>query len=229
MHFIYYIKRSIATNSRFNLFGLLTNSTQRICLVARAGLELVTFRSQSRRFPSTPHVDKCTTNISVYITRLQVLHIIYCYRSVIPALLHHLSSHPLPSLHYLRVLCDDDSEVRALTTFLPHCTNLRTLYWERDYVDVNYVVSLSVVSESVEEELWETVVRRCRNLEEVTVGGKYSTVSCDRLVSVMKKLSESEKIQAQKLRRIVRVELYTGKVIEDYTKQVKHLLPALQQ
>ena len=28
----------------------------RICLVARAGLELVTFRSQSRRFPSTPHM-----------------------------------------------------------------------------------------------------------------------------------------------------------------------------
>ena len=42
--------------SRFNLFGLLTNSTQRICLVARAGLELVTFRSQSRRFPATPHL-----------------------------------------------------------------------------------------------------------------------------------------------------------------------------
>ena len=28
----------------------------RICLVARAGLELVTFRSQSRRFPTTPHM-----------------------------------------------------------------------------------------------------------------------------------------------------------------------------
>ena len=28
----------------------------RICLVARARLELVTFRSQSRRFPSTPHM-----------------------------------------------------------------------------------------------------------------------------------------------------------------------------
>ena len=42
--------------SRFNLFGLLTNSTQRIYLVARAGLERVTFRSQSQRFPSTPHM-----------------------------------------------------------------------------------------------------------------------------------------------------------------------------
>ena len=42
--------------SRFNLFGLLTNSTQRICLVARAELELVTLRSQSRRLPSTPHM-----------------------------------------------------------------------------------------------------------------------------------------------------------------------------
>ena len=31
----------------------------RICLVARAGLELVTFRSQSRRFPSTPHMSTC--------------------------------------------------------------------------------------------------------------------------------------------------------------------------
>ena len=49
--------------SRFNLFGLLTNSTQRICLVARAGLELVTFRSQSRRFPSTPHM---STNSQKY-------------------------------------------------------------------------------------------------------------------------------------------------------------------
>ena len=33
----------------------------RICLVTRAGLELVTFRSQSRRFPSTPHM---STNIT---------------------------------------------------------------------------------------------------------------------------------------------------------------------
>ena len=49
MHFIYYINRSIATK---------VDSTLRICLVARAGLELVTFRSQSRRFPSTPHMLK---------------------------------------------------------------------------------------------------------------------------------------------------------------------------
>ena len=41
---------------RLNLFGLFTNSTRHICLVARAGLELVTMRSQSRRFPSTPHM-----------------------------------------------------------------------------------------------------------------------------------------------------------------------------
>ena len=34
----------------------------RICLVARAGLELVTFRSQSRRFPSTPHM---STNVEI--------------------------------------------------------------------------------------------------------------------------------------------------------------------
>ena len=44
MHFIYYIN---SYESRFNLFGLLTNSTQRICLVASGGREPVTFRSQS--------------------------------------------------------------------------------------------------------------------------------------------------------------------------------------
>ena len=133
---------------------------------------------------------------------------------MIPSLLHHLSSHPLPSLHYLSVWCDYDSEVRALTTFLPQCTNLRTLYyvrvWDRD------------VSESVEEEMWEVVVRSCRNLEVVRVWGEDSAVSCDRLVSVVRKLSEREGIQALKLRRIVT----SG---EDYTEQVKHLLPALQQ
>ena len=134
-------------------------------------------------------------------------------------LLHHLSSHPLPTLHYLRVLCVDDSEVRPLTTFLPHCTNLRTLYYER---------GLYRVSESAEEEMWEAAVRRCRNLEEVRVDGD-SVVSCARLVSVMRKLSEKEGIQALKLRKIVEVDWYTGEVIEDYTEQVKHLLPALQQ
>ena len=69
MHFIYYHKKINSDESRFNLFGLLTNSTQRICLVARAGLELVTFRSQSRRFPSTPHM---STNIHVYSTMILV-------------------------------------------------------------------------------------------------------------------------------------------------------------
>ena len=119
-------------------------------------------------------------------------------------------------------MCGDDSEARALTTFLPQCTNLRTLYYE----PVQYSV---VVSESVEEEMWEVVVKRCRNLEEVRVWGRHSAVSCDRLVSVMRKLSEREGIQAQKLRRIVKVDWITGEVIEDYTEQVKHLLPALQQ
>ena len=155
--------------------------------------------------------------MSVYITMLQVLHIIYCYRSLIPVLLHHFSSHPLPSLHYLHVLCAVDSAVRALTTFLPQCTNLRTL----EYVRARYVD----LSESVEEEMWEAVVR-CRNLEEVRVGGGYSDVSCDRLVSVLRKLSEKEGIQALKLRSIVRVD-WGGEGI-DYTEQVKHLLPALQ-
>ena len=143
-----------------------------------------------------------------------MLYIIYCYRSLLPVLLQHLSSHPLPSLHYLLVWCYDDSVVRALTTFLPHCTNLRTLYCER--------VGYYVVSESVEEEMWEAVVKRCRNLEVVRVSGGDSAVSCDRLVSVMRKLSEREGIQALKLREIVQ----SGK---DYTEQVKHLLPALQQ
>ena len=111
------------------------------------------------------------------------------------------------------VQCDNDSDVRALTTFLPHCTNLRTLHCERD--------RYSVVSESVEEEMWEAVVRRCRNLEEVRVREDDSDVSCDRLVSVMRKLSEREGIQALKLRRIVRVNWITG--------EGKHVLPALQQ
>ena len=47
MHIIYYINRSIATKVDSTHVGLLNNSTQRICLVARGGLELVTFRSQS--------------------------------------------------------------------------------------------------------------------------------------------------------------------------------------
>ena len=145
---------------------------------------------------------------------------------MLPSLLHHLSSHTLSSLHCLHVLCYDASAVRALTTFLPQCTNLRTLHCERD--------EDSVVSESVEEEMWEVAVRRCRNLEVVRVEGEDSdsdsdsAVSCDRLVSVLRKLSEMEGIQALKLRKIVRVD-WRGRVIEDYTEQVKHLLPALQQ
>ena len=137
-----------------------------------------------------------------------------------PTLLHHLSSYPLPSLHYLHVWCVDDSEAYALTTFLPQCTNLRTLYHER---------TLGSVSESVEEEMWEAAVRRCRNLEDVIVGGYYSYLSRDRLVSVLRKLFEREGIQALKLRRIVKVDRTTGEVREDYTEQVKHLLPTLQQ
>ena len=139
---------------------------------------------------------------------------------MLPSLLHHLSSHPLPTLLYLEVRCDDDSEVRALTTFLPHCTNLRALQYDRT-LD-------SDVSESVEEEMWEVVLRRCKNLEEVIVWGGYSDVLCDRLVSVMRKLSEREGIQALKLRKIVRVD-WRGREVDDYTEQVKHLLPALQQ
>ena len=148
-----------------------------------------------------------------------MLHIIYCYRSLIPSLLQHLSSHPLLSLHYLHVYCDYDSEVRALTTFLPQCTNLRTLYYQQGRYSV---------SESVEEEMWEAAVRKCKNLEEVRVRGEDSdsVVSCDRLVSVLRKLSEREGIQALKLRKIVRLDRRTGKVIEE---QVQHLLPALQQ
>ena len=44
--------------SRLNLFGLLTYSTKRICLVARGGRKLVTFRSQSPTLSLyTTHVD----------------------------------------------------------------------------------------------------------------------------------------------------------------------------
>ena len=132
-------------------------------------------------------------------------------------LIHHLSSHPFPALHFLRVDYVDDSAVSALTTFLPQCTNLRTLEyepaWKRD------------VPESVEEEMWEAVVRRCRNLEEMRMSGENRDESCDRLVSVMWKLSEEEGIQAPKLRKIITV----GRREKiDCTDYVKHLLPALQ-
>ena len=61
--------------SRFNLFGLLTNSTQRICLVARGGRELVTFRSLSPTLSLyTTRVDKvvhCASVVLVYQSRIQ--------------------------------------------------------------------------------------------------------------------------------------------------------------
>ena len=47
MHFIYYVNKSIATKVVSTYFGLLTNSTQRICLVVSGGSEPVTFRSLS--------------------------------------------------------------------------------------------------------------------------------------------------------------------------------------
>ena len=150
---------------------------------------------------------------------------------MIPSLLQYLLSHPLPTLHYLHVECKDDSVVRALTTFLPHCTNLRTLYYERGLYNELYDERVrDSVLESVEEEMWESAVRRCRNLEVVRVKGEDSDVACDRLMSVMRKLSEREGIQALKLRKIVRLDWNIENVIQkDYTEQVKHLLPALQQ
>ena len=51
--------RSIATKV-IQLIWAIDQQHTRICLVARAGLELVPFRSQSRRFPSTPHVSTNT-------------------------------------------------------------------------------------------------------------------------------------------------------------------------
>ena len=54
-HFIYYIN---SHESRFNLFGLLTN-TQRLSLVASGGRDPVTFRSLSPTLPATP--DMSTT------------------------------------------------------------------------------------------------------------------------------------------------------------------------
>ena len=155
--------------------------------------------------------------MSVYINRLHVLHIISCSRSLLPDVLRQSSSHPLPSLHYLNLLCWEDSDVRALTAFLHQCTDLRTL---------NYVRGPRI-SESVEKKMWKATVRRCRELEEVRVGGVDIDESCRRLMKVLGKLSEMEGIQAQKLRKIVEVDLW-GEVRKDYTDQVKHLLPALQ-
>ena len=56
--------------SRLNLFGLVTNRTQRISLVARAGRELVTFSSQSSTFSLyITHVDiiQCENNKAAVI------------------------------------------------------------------------------------------------------------------------------------------------------------------
>ena len=137
---------------------------------------------------------------------------------MIPDLLEDLQSHPLPPLHYLYVLCEYNSVVRALTTFLRQCSNLRTLHYER---------GRNSVSGSVETKMWEAAVRRCRNLEEVRVDGCDSDVACKRLVSVLRKLSERKGIHALKLKKIVRVDR-DSRVLDEYTKQVKHLLPALQ-
>ena len=132
-------------------------------------------------------------------------------------LLYPLHLHPLPSLHYLDVWCRDDSDVRALTAFLPYCTNLHILWYAHD----------SDVSENVVEEMWEAAVRRCRNLEEVRVRGKNSYVSCKKLGSVLGWLSEREGIQALNLRRIVGVNWRAEQEEEeDYTEHFKHLLPA---
>ena len=125
---------------------------------------------------------------------------------MIPDLLHDLHPHSFPSLHYLSVGCVNDSAVRALTTFLPQCTNLLTLHCE--------CISLS---EIVEEEMWEAAVRRCRNLEEVRVDGDNTDVSAKRLESVLRKLSDSAGIHALKLRRIVELDL-KGRVMEEYTE-----------
>ena len=53
--------------SRLNLFGLLTNSTQRICLVASGGRKPMIFRSLVRRFPATPHMSTKIVKCKSYI------------------------------------------------------------------------------------------------------------------------------------------------------------------
>ena len=115
--------------------------------------------------------------------------------------------------------CNDDGDVRALTAFLSQCTNLRMLCFERQQHSL---------SESVDEEMCEAAVRRCRNLEVVKMSGACSGVSCVKLKSVLEKLSVMEGIHALNLRMIVRVDLDTGEVVKNYTEQVKHLLPALE-
>ena len=137
---------------------------------------------------------------------------------MLSVLLHHLHL-PLPSLQNLHVDIVEDSEICALTAFLPQCTNLRTLHCE-------YWCKLS---DCAEEEMWEAAVRRCKNLEVVRLQGWKSNLSRDRLSTVLIKLFEREGIQALKLRKIVKLNSETEQVEEDYTKQFKHLLPALQK
>ena len=134
----------------------------------------------------------------------------------LPAILHHLNAHPFATLDYLHMSCDGERGVRALTAFLPQCPNLRTLHCE----------SGQNVSKPLDEKMWEAAVRRCMNLEEVIVSGYHWDVPHQRLENVLRRLSEREGIQALNLRRIVAVN--RGRE-EDYTQQVRHLLPALQQ
>ena len=145
---------------------------------------------------------------------------LYSYRSVLPDLFHHLYSHTLPSLHHLDVLCDDHSDVLAVTEFLPQCTNLRTLQYECG-CHADDAPGCAV------EYMWEAAVRRCKNLEVVIVSEENGATSCNRLRFVLRKLSAREGLQALKLRSIIKVDRGTGRE-EDYTEQAKHLLPALQ-
>ena len=75
MHFIYYINRSIATKVDSTYLG-----TQRICLVARGGRELVTFRSQS------PTLSLYTTHVDLKVGRnpaiLWPLYLIHSFTSL---------------------------------------------------------------------------------------------------------------------------------------------------
>ena len=67
--------------SRFNLLGILTNSTQRVCLVARGGREFVTFRSQSPMFSLyTTHVHKCMYCIYIFFCYLVIYLQLLAYR-----------------------------------------------------------------------------------------------------------------------------------------------------
>ena len=141
-------------------------------------------------------------------------------------LLHSLRSQPsqpLRSLQYLHVECRQERIVEALTASLPHCCDLCTLCYRCEMY--------SDVSESVEEKKWEAAVRRCRNLEVVRLSEVNSADSCQRLINVLRRLSETEGIQPRKLRKDAGAYWDRGQEKEDYqcTKYFKHLLPALQQ